>query len=317
MASKKPKTQAFFLLDAEDYKTFQELKAKNQELEHQLTEALKYKALQSHAEHAHLRAKVSDLESKLNQDQPSASSGHGHTTSTETLEAKPEQTGLGGNESIISVNTIEPEEPRSDSDLIRQQLFSAFENFLKSHKLHQEQSGAGSGDVGTDLTPTLPLSVKPESQGVEPSSFDVNTSDAALPTLTEHKPVSALDQERLLNSVPSSQKDKAQALLCQLPKYSQELSVDSSGNIQIHGHTLSDANFYDLFPMLYKPVKSYDTNVALSSLVDELASLGLAHYILRHYSVGLLPKGKHYLKNRDEVKQAMPKSEPWYFLGTQ
>ena len=95
------------MLDAEDYKTFQELKAKNQELEHQLTEALKYKALQSHAEHAHLRAKVSDLESKLNRDQPSASSGHGHTTSTETLEAKPEQTGLGGNESIISVNTIE------------------------------------------------------------------------------------------------------------------------------------------------------------------------------------------------------------------
>jgi hypothetical protein len=315
MASKKPTTQAYFLIDAEDYKTFQELKTKNQELEKQLTEALKYKQLQVHAEHAHLKAKVSDLENKLNQGQPSAPSDH--LTSTESLEAKTEQTGLGGNESSVLTVTSKPADPKCDPDSsnsLRQQLFSAFEEFIKSHKLQQEQSGTGSGDVGNDLTPSLPIPVSSLSESAEPSSGHVTNSDASSPRASIDKTVSQLDNKKLLDSVPSSQKVKAQDLLCQLPNYSDELRVDLSGNIHIHGHTLPNANFYELFPLLYKPIKNYESNEGLSTLVDELASLGLAHLILRHYSVGLLPKGKNYLKNREDLKKAMPKSDPWYFL---
>ena len=49
MSKKKPETQAFFLIDADEYKSFAQLKQQNSELERQLSEALKYKRVSDSA----------------------------------------------------------------------------------------------------------------------------------------------------------------------------------------------------------------------------------------------------------------------------
>jgi len=150
--------------------------------------------------------------------------------------------------------------------------------------------------------------VKPSPENV--TDLDVMNEDQ----IVDHSG-DTLDENKLLNSVKNRFKKRAKELLTELKKYPDEISVQSDGSLNLGGKQLPDANFYSLFPLLYRPVSKHRENATLSALIDTVASLGLGHLILRNYTAGITPKGKNYLHGRGSLLKHLKKQTPWYFLG--
>lgn len=293
--SDKKKTSAFFLIDADEYKGFDELKRKNLELQKHISELMKYKTLHTSAENQHLKSKVSELEEKLKK-----SSSHSSVT-TETLNTNdPNVSQVGGGDLGSSEQTNS-----------RDKFYEAFQAFMQKHSSNQ----TGRGE---DLTPQLPLPI-PSSSG--PSANLPETGDDLKPEQTSSTADDGgadggdvVDDDHLANLVPTSQRKKALELLQHLKEHSSELSYDSNGLIKLNNTVLPDSNIVKIFPMLYKPTKNYESDHNFSQVVDEIASLGLGHLILRHYTVGITPKGKNFLKNRSEIRKSLHPTLPWYYM---
>jgi len=198
-----------------------------------------------------------------------------------------------------------------DNDF-RQKLFSSFESFLKAHKLIQSGSGT------LDLTPRIPIpmveqpEVKPSPENV--TDLDVMNHDQVVDNNDLNN--GELDEEKLLGLVKNRYKDKAKELLQELQRHPSEISVLSDGSITLKGQALPQANFYNIFPLLYRPVKNHRENAALAAVVDAISSLGLGYLILRYYTAGITPKGKSYLENRREISEHLNKNTPWFYLGS-
>lgn len=314
MSQKRSPTEAYFLIDADEYKTFTELKEKCAELEKQLAEALKYKRLASSVHQTHLETKIGDLEAQLKKHKS-------QTVTTETLEPSvdgaKEQIGSGlqpdlHSESVQNnvANNLSNSLFTNDDDF-RKQLTTAFELFLKTQNsghtslLNVAENQAGSG-ITDDVTPTLPL------QLAEPAGSNGQITLSEDPQEKNELQAETLD-DQLLSSVPSASRPKAQKLLAELKHFNSDISFDASGTVHLNGKILPDSNFYEIFPLLFKRPKQYSSNNNLTLVVNELVSLGLGHLIQRFYTAGLTPRGKQYLKNRAATKATL--KDHWYYLG--
>lgn len=283
MAGKKSHTSAFYLIDAHDYNTFSELRQQNLDLQKQITELMKYRNL-----HASAQQKVTSNHTKLSD-----------SVNSENLEAtssEPQQIGSGS-------SLLEPAVQGEES--FQNQLFSAFQSFLKSNNLsHLSQVGSGQ-----DVTPQLPIPIE------NPTSSENSSELTEEHTESGHPILQNTETNKLVSLVIPSQRSKAQELLQELGNHTSELSFSENGPIVINGEPLNDSNITNIFPMLFRPIKNYENNVNLSKVVDEIASLGLGHLISRHYTRGLTPKGKSYLKNRVEFRKSLHPVHPWYYIS--
>jgi len=317
MSHKKVHTECFYLIDADEYETITQLREKCAQLEKRLAEALKYKDLSASAQESELHAKIGSLKEQLKQ--------HTKVTSETYEPNSKEQVGSGV--------TIEPEsnklatidssaavlQARSDNEF-RKTLVTAFEQFLSSKSSSNytavhldpktEQTGSG---VTDDLTPTLPLIENPSSQLSNDSTETKSNVAARVPETAKSSLEVTSYEDKLLSSVPPTSRPKAQKLLTELKNFQDNLSYNDSGTITLNGHTLPNANFYEIFPLLYQQSKKRPKDSALSLVVNELASLGLGHLIQRSFSAGLLPRGQKYLKDRQSVRQKL--NGDWYYLG--
>jgi hypothetical protein len=322
MSKKNSNLAGFYLVPVDSYKTLAELRLKNEQLEKQLSESLKYKSLAATEKVAHLESQVKKLETELALHKSSknnsakissqVSSQHFQPTDvTEQQQQQQQQQQQGGSFIDAEQKGGSDVADSYDDDGFRQKLFSTFETFLRTHKLIQSGSGT------LDLTPRIPIpmveqpEVKPSPENV--TDLDVLNKDEA--QVIDNTPNDDLDEDKLLGSIKSRYKDKAKELLEELKKHSDEISVQSDGTITIKGEILPDANFYNIFQFLYRPVKNYRDKEALSAVVDAIASLGLGHLILRYYTAGITPKGKGYLENRGEILNHLNKKNPWFYLG--
>lgn len=324
-------------MPVDSYKSLAELKQKNEQLEKQLSEALKYKSLAASEKVAHLQNLVKKLEAELESHKKIRGENVGNVSSqrfepsdAEQQQQPPQQ---GGSSDIASLslqggssNLIAEEQQQkggssdiadgtdiADDNAFRQKLFSSFQTFLKTHKLIQ----CGSGTF--DLTPRIPIpmvelpEVKPSAENV--TDLDVMNTDQKL---SDDNDLSSddIDENRLVDSVRKVSKDKARELLSKLKEHSDYISFQSNGDIVINGEQLPNGNIYKLFPLLFRPLKNHRDNASLAALLDAIASLGLGHLILRNYTIGITPKGKNYLKGRGELLQHMKSKQPWFYLGS-
>lgn len=326
MSKKSSNLTGFYLVSVDSYKTLADLRLKNEQLEKQLSESLKFKSLAANEKVAHLESQVKKLEAELafhkskkeNSTRITSQVSSQHFQPTDATEqqqqhqqqqAEQQQGGSligveeGGSDIATSVH-------QDDNDF-RQKLFSSFETFLKTHRLIQSGSGT------LDLTPRIPIpmveppEVKPSPENV--TDLDVFNKDQIVDDRSNN---GELDRDKLLGSVKSRYREKAKELLLELEKDSYEFSVQPDGSISVKGQTLPEANFYNIFPLLYRPIKNHREKGALSAVVDAIASLGLGHLILRNYTAGITPKGKGYLENRGKLLEHLNTKTPWFYLGS-
>lgn len=332
MSKKSKNLSGFYLVPVESYKTLAELKTKNEELEKQLSDSLKFKALAATEKVAHLESQIKKLEAQLEHFKKTSSkekeknggvsSEHFEPTAaaTDAIPDAKQQLQQQQQQGGAQLQHQQSQQQQGGSDIadigddnkFRQKMFTAFETFLRTHKLVQ----SGSGNL--DLTPIVPIPMV-EASEIKPSPENVTDLDVLnLQPKPKDANVTELNpsEDKLLESVRNRYKDKAKRLLSELKKHSTAISVLSDGGLIIHGQKLPNANFYTLFPLLYRPVKNHRENSALSSLADVIASLGLGHLILRNYTAGITPKGKNYLKNRGQISEQLKNHQPWYYLGS-
>lgn len=339
MSKRSSNVAGFYLVPVDSYKSLAELKQKNEQLEKQLSEALKYKSLATSEKVAHLQNLVKKLEAELESHKKIRGENVGNVSSQRfepsDAEQQQQQQQQGGSSDIASLssqggssNLIVQEQQQkggssssgdiadgsdvADDNVFRQKLFSSFQTFLKTHKLIQ----CGSGTF--DLTPRIPVpmvelpEVKPSPENV--TDLDVMNTDQKLSDDNDLNR-DDIDENRLLGSVRIRSKDKARELLSNLKEHSDYISFQSNGDIVINGEPLPNGNIYKLFPLLFRPLKNHRDNASLAALLDAIASLGLGHLLLRNYTVGITPKGKNYLKGRGELLQHLKNKQPWFYLG--
>jgi len=285
MSAKKLHTAAFYLIDANDYKTFSQLKEENVKLEKKIAELMKYRDLHSSALQSHFESKLNELHNKLKNRQNISA------VTTETLQPNQEasdQTGRG--ESLEDIDS---------ETFIQKKLLNAFENFLESHKPKFDQIGGGD-----DTTPQLPIPL--EEQSTAPSDLKSSDSQAIV------NPSNSSINDQFISLVPASQKQRALELLKELQQYSSDLSFGENGQVILRGQIIPNLKATELFSQLYRPMKH---NNIIIPVVDEIASLGLGHLIARHYTRGLTPRGAHYLRNRDEMRRSLHPTLPWYYVS--
>ena len=323
MSKKGNNVAGFYLVPVEAYKTLSELKAKNDQLEKQLSESLKLKTLASTEKIAHLENQVKTLQQELDvckkKSQKSDDSRAAAVSSEHFSPAADEEQQGGRSEAFSndaadsSSSLVDSKSDLNDADF-RQKLFFLFEKFLKSQQIIQ--TGTGS----LDLTPVVPIplvnipEVKPSPENV--TDLDVMNKDS-ITGINSPESVpnnSRLDEEKLINSVRTRYKDKARELLNELKNYPDDIIINEDGTILIEGEKLPNANFYELFPLLFRPIKGHRDKKPLAALLDEIASLGLGHLVLRNYTSGITPKGKNYLKDRTLLRNHLKSNKPWYWL---
>ena len=306
--SKKSPLVGYYLVSVDNYKTLSELKRQNSELEKKLSDSLKYQKLANGEKVTQLENEIKKLEAQLEvyKKQDSEKKAPGAAVSTVHYEPpnnSNEQQGSGL--------------AQLDKEQFRAKLFASFEEFLKSQNINQSGSGATN-----DLTPvvpipmleppSLPAEVKPSEFATDLDVHNVENSSSATSADSANRD-NSLDEEKLLATVKSRFKDKAKRFLSELKEHKDVITVEPDGAISIDGQLLPKGNFYELFPKLFNPPKNYRNNCALAALVDELATLGMGHLIMRNFTVGLTPKGKNYLKERKNLRKAG--RDTWYYLG--
>ena len=332
MSKKNSNLAGFYLVPVDSYKTLAELRLKNEQLEKQLGESLKFKSVAATEKVAQLENEIKKLQNELalhksrkeNSEKVSSQvssqryeppDGAANASQQQQQQQEQQQQQQGGSD-ISSVqqgggDIAATSSALHDDNDFRQKLFSSFESFLKAHKLIQSGSGT------LDLTPRIPIpmveqpEVKPSPENV--TDLDVMNHDQVVDNNDLNN--GELDEEKLLGLVKNRYKDKAKELLQELQRHPSEISVLSNGSITLKGQVLPEANFYNLFPLLYSPVKNHRENPALTAVVDAISSLGLGHLILRYYTAGITPKGKNYLQNRGEISEHLNKNTPWFYLG--
>ena len=297
--SKKGHLVGYYLVSVDNYKTLSELKNRNIELEKKLSDSLKYQKLATNEKVTQLETQIKKLEAELGQHKSNNKESEKKTISDVSSETYQPSTSA-----TPATPEIQQGTGATDSEQFRAKLLSTFQDFLQSHFPQ-----SGTGGAATDLTPIVPIPL-PEKVEVKPSEY---ATDLDVHNVEPENHDFQLDEDKLLANVKTRYKEKAQKLLAELKKHSDAISVGPNGEIFISGELLPEANFYTLFPLLYRATKNYRRNTALVTLADELATLGLGHLILRNYSVGITPKGTNYFKGRAELKKFSHKK--WYYLG--
>ena len=305
----------YYLVSVDNYKTLSELKRQNSELEKKLSDSLKYQKLASGEKVTQLETEIKKLEAQLEVYKKKDGEKKTPEASVSTVHYEPPPSNSNDQQGSGLAQL--------DGDQFRAKLFASFEQFLKSQNINQSGSGATN-----DLTPvvpipfleppSLPAEVKPSEfatdidvHNVENSSSANSASSAAVASSANSD--TSLDEDKLLSTVGSRFKDKAKRFLSELKQHKDAIKIEPDGAILIDGQPLPKANFYELFPKLFNPPKNYRNNCALAALVDELATLGMGHLIMRNFTVGLTPKGKNYLNDREELIKGG--GDKWYYLG--
>ena len=202
------------------------------------------------------------------------------------------QTGSGSN--LINDDLI-----KHITSLVTQQIQSQF------HLVPQQsnnQEGAGANDLIREIPEELP---KPEE--FKPENTPVST------VIQKSQLNDNFDNERLINSVPLLFRARAEKLLKDLLPFSSDISFTSSGTIFINQNSLPSSNIYQIFPYLFKPVKSPDNYPNLLEIATKIASLGLGHLINRRLTLGLIRKKA--VPDQDKLHLQIKTSKHWWYLG--
>lgn len=333
------KFSSFRLVNLDNYNSYLEATKKISDLEKQLSESKKYKDYNESATIAELKAKIVQLEKELALSKAKKTIKEELANSTiassrsEDLEKKTDlsstenQSGTGtATAGIKGPDCSEPSdlEAAREYQLLKNQYIAKFDSifknrFIKNEKEHTDLQVGGSS---SDLTPQLPLNSQLSDETLtDQPNIDISNNtglsnqnslpQAPLPSLGD------LDVNKLLDSVRTRQRPKAEKLLLELGKHSESLYFLPSGQINIDGLPVVGSNIYELFPLLFKPVKNSLDNEPLTELLNALASLGLSHLILRHHTVALSPQRKIYLNANDRKAQLaeIKKIPYWYYLG--
>lgn len=158
---------------------------------------------------------------------------------------------------------------------------------------------------------------EPESENdseISETESDSEHENVSSKTDSEHQLQPVLEADNLLKTVSSKQRKRASFLLHKLEKDNTHFRFNKEGYIFVDNVQIPDANFFQLFPKLFKPCNLQKEPV-LKTVINELATLGYGHLLLPHYTVGLSPRGKNFIPNRLEMRSAMRSSKQWYCLA--
>jgi len=154
---------------------------------------------------------------------------------------------------------------------------------------------------------------------------DVTTTAAAPsgatsnPPLVLHVTSSKNDQHspaienKLLATISPSFHHKAQTLLTALNENPQQLSWNSQGEVLINFQSVPGANFFQIFPSIFKPALKHRQLPGFIETVNEIATMGLGHLIHPRLLRGFRRLRK--IENQETLYSEVSKDNKWYFLG--
>lgn len=239
------------------------------------------------------------------------------STSSNQVQTTPFKSGTGDQ---TPVSCVEKPSTSETNNLTQPELIQTIvTQVLQLLKPSADNKIGGSGD---GLVEDLPNPLPPE---LSPNVTANQTLLGQGPALNESSDLanaSGLEQsdslndtdQKLLQLVPPFRQPKAKKFLSALKEHGEVFRYTKDGAIYIDGELLSDANFFKLFPYLFKPA-NYSNHPHLQEVVNELATLGLGHMISRFYTAGLSPRGKNFISDRHAVrKQIKSLGANWYKL---
>lgn len=154
------------------------------------------------------------------------------------------------------------------------------------------------------------VSSEEEQEADSESDSDADTATSTNKSVSETQ----FHKSHLVDNVITRQKKRAISLLHELDKEKDRFRFDDRGQIFVDNVEIPNANFFQLFPKLFKPC-NVDREPGLKTVVNELATLGYGHLISPHYSISLFPRTKQVVPNRLEMRSAMRSNKQWYCLA--
>jgi len=227
------------------------------------------------------------------------------------------KTGEGGEKE--GRNDLQNKQPSSESLTQPQMIQTIVGQVLQLLKAPSAdtQKGCGSDGFIENVPDSLPTQeASPNSianDSLLAGSGSDQTESTSDETETTNDNLNATDQ-KLLSTISPFRQAKAKKFLSALKEHADNFSYSSEGTIFIDGRPLENSDFYRLFPYLFKPAH-FANHQNLREVVNELATLGLGHYISRFYTAGLSPRGKNFFHDRHTVhKQIKALGSDWYKL---
>lgn len=180
------------------------------------------------------------------------------------------------------------------------------------------QKGFGSDGLIENVPDSLPIQEASPNTIANETLLKGSESDQTESTSDKYETTSDESNntdQKLLETVSPFRQAKAKKFLSALKEHADNFSYSSEGTIFIDGRPLENSDFFKLFPYLFKPAH-FANHPNLREVVNELATLGLGHYLSRFYTAGLSPRGKNFIHDRHTVhKQIKALGSDWYKLG--
>lgn len=191
------------------------------------------------------------------------------------------------------------------SDLIKQITLEVTKTLEKYYDLKPSSSAVNQDGSGADdLITAQPIPIPNDNPIFPPvQNVDIHKSD-----LNDN-----FDIQKLLQSVPEENLEKAEILLKKLQEFPNEITWDSSGTIFIDQKSLPESNIYDLFPKLFRKVANANKILNLREVASKIASLGFGYLINGRYTGGL--SRKKPVPNEAELIEKMKSYPNWWYIG--
>ena len=166
-----------------------------------------------------------------------------------------------------------------------------------------EQIGGGGAN---DLFPPV---VGPITKEIPPSYPPLNEF---VNHTTKGNPNDKFDKERLLESVPLGCRQDAKTLLDVLGTDTLSVTFDSDGHLFIDNDAIPQANFYTLFPLLFKSGKNKHDIPGYVELATQIMSRGLGHLI---HTPKFLKRKPNWSWKLEEPMTKFKARDSWWYIG--
>ena len=231
------------------------------------------------------------------------------------------QKGGGEEEKLKAENNIESEQPKSEIKTEIEKDEPQNEPKPKSENFKEEivnavidkltsvfglvlpdgvQKGSGPGDT---VEPQQPLIENPSSNA--PLLFTVENQ--------KNNQTDPTSESLVLSKVPDSFREKAKLLLSAFDENPQQLTWNKKGEVYIEQDSIPKANFFQLFPALFKFSSVESQLPGYVEFVNQIALMGLAHLIHPKLLRGFRRKQK--ITNEKEIYKRVLRNDKWYYLG--